>query len=149
MGKKKVIDIAKLNVITDAPAPPPPLGFTSPFKTIQEWLSYLCDTNQPDKPISEYHFSLVERSSNNLLALIGFNHYRGENSIAHRIEFKPATHMYFGLTEEEFGNLTPQQLRERVLNELIEFTKSDKFRSSFLAKGNSIRFDLAGEIWSK
>ena len=141
--------LAKSIVQVETPAPPPPAGFSSPFKAISEWLFHLCDTSHPEKIISEYHFSLIERPSNNLLSLEGFNTYKiDENVVAHRIDFKPATHMYFALPENEFGNLSQQQVQERVLNELLEFTMSAKFQNSFLSKGNSIRMSFVGEIWS-
>ena len=143
-------DLAKLTVIADIPTTPPPFGFTSPFKTIQEWLFHLCDTNLPEKAISVYYFSLIERPLNNLLSLEGFNKYNiNDNVAANRIDFIPAMHMFFALPQEEFGDLSQQQMREQVLNELIEFTKSFKFQTSFLSKGNSIRTNFGGEIWSR
>lgn len=153
MKKKKNIefghDAAKLTVLVDTPKPPPPAGFTSPFKSIQEWLFHLCDTNTPEKSISEYHFILIESRSDNLLSLYGFNTYDiDENVIAHRIDFEPATNMFFTLPKEEFGNLSLQRIKERILNELIKFTTSSKFKNSFFAKAKSLRTNFGAEIWS-
>ncbi|HYM95165.1 MAG TPA: hypothetical protein VET23_13570 [Chitinophagaceae bacterium] len=152
-NKKKnilyVSDIAQLTVLVDAPEPPP-VRFISPFKTIEEWLFHLCDTNDPKQIISECHITLIELPWGNVLSLMGWNKITiDENTISHRRVFRPTTDMYFPLPNDKFGNLSEQLIREQVINELIEFTKSIKFKNSFLSKVQSLQINIKGQIWSK
>lgn len=129
----------------EIPAPPPP-GFTSPFKTTQEWLSNICDIDQPKKSIAEYCFLLFESPGNELLCLVGYNTYREQNLEAVRVDFKPSN-TFFALPQNEYQNLTKQQVRDRVRQELIEFVNSPKFENSFLSKANSITTNFGEKIW--
>lgn len=139
----------KTTVITDVPEPPPS-EFISPFKTIEEWLSHICDTNHPEGNISECHITLIESSWNNVLDLEGWNEtIVNENTIAHRIVFKPISHKYFPLPKDKFANLSQQEVKEQVMNELIAFTKSAKFKNSFLSKIPSIQTNIGGQIWAR
>ncbi len=133
----------------ETPTPPRP-GFTSPFKTLQEWLFNICDSNQPVESISEYNFGLYETPGNNMVCLVGYNTCRNiEQGISsRRIAFQPSN-MFFVLPREEYGNLSQELVRKRILKELIEFTKTSKFKNSFLSKGDSITTDLIGEIWQR
>jgi hypothetical protein len=142
--------LATMTFYEEAPPPPPPPGLTSPFDSIHEWLHHLCNTCHPEKFISEYHFCLVERPSNPLLALEGMNEYTiGPAVFERRIDYKPPTHMYFALPADEFENLDGEQLRQRVQKQLIDFTRSSTFLQSFLAKGDSVSIGFLGIIWSR
>jgi hypothetical protein len=131
-----------LTVHMEPPSPPPPPGFTSPFKSLNDWLFYLCDVQQ-EKSIADLQFSLDDSPGNSMLSVEGFNKFDVDKDVVeYRIDFKPA-HQFFPLSKEEYGRLSIQQLRTRVSNELIEFIKSDKFRNSFLAKTDSIRINFS------
>jgi hypothetical protein len=149
MAKKNKRDIIKRHLLVESleeiPTPPPP-GFTSPFKTVHEWLFNICDSEQPKKPISEYSILLFESSENSILCLAGYNTYLEQDCESSRIDFKPS-HMFFSLPQDEYKNLSLEQIRERVLNELIEFTKTDKFLSSYLSEQSLITTNFAGSIW--
>ncbi len=142
-------DIAHSKVLIDTPIPPPE-RFTSPFKTIEEWLLHVCETNHPQEIISEYHINLMELPWGNVLSLEGWNKFATDkNIITRRIVFRPSSDMYFPLPNDEFGNLSKQLIKEQVVNELMEFTKSAKFQNSFLAKAFSIQTNFKVQIWSK
>ena len=132
----------------EVPTPPPP-GFTSPFRTVQEWLIYVCDNNQPDKSISEYRFDLYESPGNNLLCLVGYNHTVEQGVPTSRVDFKPSQHMFFALPNDEYENSLHQRVQQRVFKDLKQFLNTDIFKRSFLSKGYTITTNFAGDIWSK
>ena len=69
---------------------PPPLAFTSPFKTIEEWLVHICKTNEPQTNIDDCMFDLMFLSWGNVLSLEGYNKVEiDDHTTAHRIVFKP------------------------------------------------------------
>lgn len=143
----RVHDVAKLIVQAEAPPPPPPPDFISSFETLQEWLFNVCDNDHPEESITEYQFSLVETSNNDMLFLSGFNAYNiAQNTVAIRTDFKP-TNAFFPLPKSEYGNLSKEQLLKRLLNELKEFTKATKFQNSFLSKGETISTNFSGKFW--
>lgn len=126
---------------------PPPPGLTTKFKTPQEWLINICDTEKPEKPITAYNFSLFESPDDYTICLVGINKYdQGQDSVT-RIDFEPSS-MYYPLPGE-YKNLTRDQVQDQVTSLLKDFTKTDKFKNSFFAKSNSIIVDFYGTIWSK
>ena len=119
-------------VFMDAPPPPPPDDFVSPFKTIQEWLTDICDSKEPDKTIEDLQISLSESPTRAILCLEGYNtEIIDHNTTAHRITFIPPNGD-FPLPEDDYGPLSKQQVQDRVLNEVVEFSKTEKFQNSFL-----------------
>jgi hypothetical protein len=118
------------------------------FKTIQDWLKYICDSNKPRKSIEHYSIGLLETSGQKMLYLVGQNRYTEWNSSELRTEFGPGN-MYFPLSKKEYGGLTSEQIVEKLMPELKEFTNTEKFKTSFLAKANSIEIAYKGVIWSK
>jgi hypothetical protein len=127
----------------------PPDGFISPFKTLGEWLGYVCKVNQPKKSISEYEFGVFTMQAGEyILSLTGWNIYEKKNLTIRRIAFEPAG-MFFNLPQEEYGKLTEQQVRERLLAQLRKFAKTPVFQNSFLSKCELIRNNYADVIWSQ
>lgn len=138
-------DVLRMSI--ERPTPPPP-GFTSPFKTLQEWLFNICDSNKPLESISEYNFGLYLSPGANMICLVGYNTDMKQGFPARRIAFQPS-HTFFVLPHGEYGNLSQELVRKRIFKELTEFTKTTKFKNSFLSKGDSITTDLDGEIWQR
>jgi hypothetical protein len=128
------------------PIPPSP-GFTSPFKSIQEWLIYLCDNNQVEKRISEFLFMLCNSPNDNLLGIVGYNHTIEDGVPASLIVFQPASHRFYALPKERYGNFSLHELRDKVVHELKEFTRNSRFKDSFLTKAYYISTNFTGEIW--
>ena len=133
----------------DDPGPPPP-NFTSQFKTIEEWLFSICDSEKPKKSITTYKFGLFEGENDYTLCLTGIS--TKELSQTHtrtKIDFAPAD-MYFSVPAAEFNNLARKQVLERLTSQLKEFTTTNKFKQSFLAEAKSIVTEWNGEIvWKK
>lgn len=116
-------------------APPPPgVSIHSPYNTLEEWLAAICDTESPQISISTYSFGTFESADEWLLFLVGENNYQKDQySSTTRIDFKPS-YMYFRLPEKEFKNKVPEKVRKQLFMKLKEFTHTEKFKSSFLAK---------------
>ena len=129
---------------------PPEDRLTSRFATVQDWLFNICDTEQPKKSIAEYRFILYTSSIEYTLYLRGVNIYEEEkNNFITHIEFEPKE-MYFPLPKSEFENITYEQVKERLIAQLKDFTTTDKFAQSFFAKADAIITEFGGEIiWSK
>jgi hypothetical protein len=136
------IERLSLTVHMEPPPPPPPPGFISPFKSLNDWLFYLCKTQQ-EKSIADLQFSLNDSPGNSMLSVQGFNRYDlGKDAVEYRIDFKPAQ-QFFPLSKDEYGQSSVQELRTRIQNELMEFMKTEKFKNSFLAKTESIRINFS------
>lgn len=127
---------------------PPPPGLTTKFKTLQEWIINICDTEKPEKSITTYNFGLFESPDDYTICLVGINKYdQGQDSVT-RIDFEPSG-MYYPLTKSENKNLTREQVQDKLTSLLKNFIKTDKFKNSFLAKAHFITVDFYGTIWSK
>ncbi len=149
-NKKKPLQYGNFSVslMVESIVPPPP-GFTSPFKTLQEWLFDICDNNHsPREIISEYVFGLYESPEDNMICLIGYNTYRNIDTgfSLRRIAFKPSN-AFFDLPKDKYGNLSGEMLKKRILKELIEITRTTTFQNSFLSKGVPITTSFGEEIW--
>jgi len=127
---------------------PPPPDYVTRFGTIEEWLFYLCDKEQPAKPIATYNFGLFE-GDEYTLCLTGSNtHELSQYHSKTNIDYAPQD-MYFTLSQTEYKDLSRDKVLERLTSELKSFTTSDKFKNSFFSQANSITTDWKGEIWSK
>ena len=124
---------------------PPPPGFKTKFKNIQNWLLKICDTDKPAKPIQTYNFGLFESPKENIIYLVGTNTYQEKNHSLIRIEFKPSD-MFFRLPDNGFKNLNREQLLDKINSQLKDFTKTEKFKSSLLAKAQLIKTEFKGEF---
>ena len=126
-----------------------PPHITSHFKTLQDWLFHICDSRKPKKSIATYRIGLFESPDDYVIFLVGLNtHTKGKNSYITRIGFKPSN-MYFQLPKSEYENLSREQLIDQLASQLKDFITTEKFKTSFLAKAESINTDFGGQIWSK
>jgi len=127
----------------------PPSDLKSNFISIEEWLGSICDEDSPQKPIDEYRIGLFESEQSYTLTLVGFNSYEKDKyTTLNLVEFEP-TNMYFPLPENYFRDSSRDQLLEKLIGELKGFTSTEKFKASFLSKGNVGVFETTGEIiWS-
>lgn len=131
----------------DHPDPPPP-GFTSLFKNMQEWLVNICDNEKPLKTISTFNFCLFESQDEYTVCLTGTNNYElSQNYTTTRIEFLPKA-MHYSLPENEYKNMTREKVLETLTLQLKRFTTTEKFKHSFLSGAQSITTSWTGEIWS-
>ncbi len=144
----QVKEISIYDVEDDVSPPPPDL--ISEFKTLQDWLFDVCKNNKPEKSIAKYKFGLFESQDEHTIFLAGVNTYdEGKDHSRIRIEFEPSN-MYFKLPKGEFDNLDRRHLLEKLASQLTDFTKTEKFKNSFLSKASAIVFVSNGQtIWSK
>lgn len=146
MKQTKEIVATKVKFVKTPPLPPT----TSPFKTMEEWLSSLCDTEKPQKSISIYHFKLLESENNahHTLMVFGTNETRVEHGFYQENYFNPAT-MYYPFQKNEFENhLTREEVLNRVTSQIKAFTNTTKFRNCFFASAKYIITEYNGEtVW--
>jgi len=149
-GKVVVQDIQLEDIvdIQDDVDPPPP-NFTSKFKTLQDWLLDMCDNEKPIKTIQKYKFGLFESKNDYTIFCAGVNEsYEGNQHSIH-IAFKP-TNVYFKLPKNYFENLTREQLLDKLVSDLKDFTNREEFKNSFFTKADAVVFETNGQmIWSK
>lgn len=146
MEKIKVQDVVFVQSV-DVVSPPPP-DLTSKFKTLQEWLINMVETEKPGKLIIAYQFGLFESEDEYVIFLIGSKQYNKDQGGVTSINFEPSN-MYYPLPESEYKNLTREQAWARIIVQFRNFKKTDKFKNSFFAKAKVITTDLNGEIWSR
>lgn len=127
----------------------PPSDLEPNFTSLEEWLSSICDEDAPEKSIAEYRIGLFESEQASTLTLVGFNTYEKDKyTTLNLIEFEP-TSMYFSLPESYFTNSTREQLLDKLCSELKDFASTEKFKASFLTKGDIGVFETTGGIiWS-
>ena len=146
---KIIIQDVQFEEIEEEVQPPPP-NLKSNFKTLNDWLYNICDHDKPKKSIAEFNFGLFESPNEYILFLVGVNKYdEGKNHSRIIIEFKPLK-MYFKLPQKEYANLSREKLLDKLNSQLKDFASTKKFKTSFLAKANTINFESNGQkIWSK
>ncbi len=125
--------------------PPPPSNLTSNFKNVHDWLNSICKMEHPVASISSYHLGIFHSSAGNVIFLVGMNDYDNEDESQSRIEFEPAN-MYFPLSQNEFANLSKEQLVKKLTEQLKAFTTTDTFKNSFLEAAKRITFEASGEV---
>ena len=138
--------ITHVEVVDDVP---PPGELNSQFKSIKEWMLAICEADKPKTSIGHYEVGFFESASEWVMFLVGIYKYdKGDTSYT-RIGFEPAN-MYFKLPNIEYKIEDREELVKRVVTELKDFTNTEKFKSSFLAKADNIVFVTTGQtIWSK
>lgn len=128
---------------------PPFTTIKSKFNTIQDWLADMCAHDQPEKSIAKYNFGLFESPDNYTLFLTGTNSYEEVDNKRICIEFQPEN-IYFPLPKVYHESLNREQLIEKLIADLDQFSKTTTFQTSFFTRANVVRFDTTGHIiWSK
>ena len=128
---------------------PPPPHSKSKFKTLEEWLANMCDSDTTQTSIETYKIALFESQNNYLLTLVGVNTIKEGNVYASTyIAFAPANR-YFRLPKP-YLELTREDLLNKLTKQLKAFTETDTFKLSFLLNAHLIIFETNGQIiWSK
>lgn len=128
------------------PPPPPPPGFTSPFKTINDWLTHLCNTEKPQTQNAIYEFGFYRSQGQYIVYLISKN-----NPINSDKKFKEFGPFYFGVPAQEHIGMNYKQyqhVQDSLFSQIKEFTKTEKFKHSFLAKSQAIVANMDEVIWA-
>jgi hypothetical protein len=123
---------------------PPPHDLKRNFNSVTDWLSNVCDADNPRKTIKCYSLGIFESESEDtaVVYLVGLNYYGSHTAI----DFEPSN-MYF-LLPKNYHGLGLDQKSQKLTAELKGFTKSKKFESSFLAKARKIELNGNIVIWS-
>jgi hypothetical protein len=147
--ERTIVQHVTFSVNQDIAEPPPP-NLVSKYETLQEWLVNMCNTEKPEKAISQYSFGLFISPNEYTLIMTGINNYRrGSSTRAIRIEFQPKD-MYYVLPKKYSANLTRDQVYEKIVADLKDFTKTNTFQSSFLSKADKLVFESNGKVvWCK
>ena len=145
----EVISVQESEIVMEDDIEPPPPGFVSRFKSLEEWLVNICKERKPQKAIAKYNLDLFEAADGYTLSLTGVNEYKlSQNETAVRIDFFPAE-MYFDLPESEYKSLNRQEVIDRLTTKLKDFVNTEKFKKSFLSDADAIATSWQGQIWSK
>lgn len=148
-GKTVIEHVFIEDIVED---PTIPAHINSKFKTVQEWLNNICDNAKPEKSIQKFNINIAfsESSGDYIIFLWGVNTYNeSKNRSVTKIEFEPSN-MYFKLAKKEYDNVTREQVQNKLTSQLKDFTKTEKFRSSYLTKADAIILEFSGEaIWTK
>lgn len=134
-------------VIDDVP-PPNVSDLNSNFKTLQAWLTHISGKEEANKDIETFSFGLFESKKEYIVYIVGLNKYeKGPDNTEIRIDFEPKN-MYYKLSERECKGLSRAQVHKSLKSQLREFTKTNNFKYSFLAKANVVSEFDQDTIWS-
>jgi len=117
----QVTEITQEELENNSPEPPPPSFSCANSITLQEWFFKLCDTEKTENSIIAYNFALFE--TDNCYAICLSSNDRTE---------------YYPLSKTEYKNLSWKQVLNKIRLQLKEFTVTEKFRNSSLAKAKAI-----------
>src|SRR4051812_1881476 len=92
---------------------PPAKDVRTAFKSIQDWLRFLCANENRSEPVSEYKFEFFHPPYL-LVCLVGYNHGMEQGVPATRIVFQPKEHMWFKLPKKIFKRLSKAEFIEKV-----------------------------------
>jgi hypothetical protein len=128
----------------------PEKEITRTFKTVQDWLQHIAVNEKPNDPDLDYNFRLSESSTEYILSIAGVKTFEeGKYRTVTRIEWRPEN-MYLLLPDSEHSNLSQEQVREKVYNQIKDFTETYTFKSSFFSKAKAITADWKSDtIWKQ
>jgi hypothetical protein len=139
---KKEIEVIEVTEITEetvnAPEPPPPSFSCSSAVTLQEWFFKLCDTEKPEADTAAYEFGFFETDSCYAIYLINSKKHekKDQATVPENDSEQPAE--YYPLSKREYKDLEWKQALNKMKAQLAEFTKTEKFKNSSLAKTNAV-----------
>ena len=153
--KKDGIEIKEVIMthVGEEPEPPPPPGYPSKFKTLEEWLIHICDSEKPQQDSLTYEFGIYQFSDSTdkpinecLLYLVGNTTYNNSpNHSITKIKFQPAE-AFFKLPKEDCEHLTLAQIQTSIIEQLKKFISTEKFKSSFFQTAKEITVN-GRRIW--
>ncbi|MBB1285012.1 hypothetical protein HRH25_11570 [Flavisolibacter sp. BT320] len=125
----------------------PSLQITTPFRSLKEWLHFLCEHEHRTEPVSDYMIAFSDPPQATAY-LVGYEHGVENGIPVSRIVFQPKQFTWFSLPEDRYGGLNKEQLIDKVHAELYDFFTTERFRNSFLARGYHISTNFKEDIWS-
>ena len=126
---------------------PPSFHVVTPFNSLEEWLTFLCEHENLSKPLSEYVIEFSE-PPHVLVSLAGYHHDIEQGVPISKIVFQPKQYPWFELTMEKYVGLSRQEFIQAIHSELREFFKTEQFKRSFLARGFTISTNFEEDLWT-
>jgi hypothetical protein len=137
-GKKPVDAKCIIEVVV------PPRHIETDFKSINEWLTAICDSNNPKQLVDEFIISLTLSSVDGYrLTLQGTTNYRNKTrGIDSKIVFEPVN-MFYKLPDADYKDLDYKRAGNKVYLQLQQALNIQKISKFFLIHGKArfIRFD--------
>ncbi len=136
---------------------PPPPGFVSRFKTLEEWLDHIYQGEAPAAAFDRYNFGIfygtdIKSGLDTTYTLVfsGERTYSKDGkTIINTALLSEHENTYFNLPHNEYKNLNYRQACEKLKTQLQSLTQSHHFQNSFLAKAKLITTDCQDTIWSR
>jgi hypothetical protein len=150
MDEKSIDDLERrvvvVQIIVERLVPSELYNFETPFKSVQEWLYFLCANEQRSEPVSEYMITL-HKWPYLLVSLVGYHHGKEQGIEATRIVFKPKQYMWIKLPRKIYKRLDNEQFINQVHAELRALFSTEQFKNSFLAQAYTISTNFEKDIW--
>ncbi len=128
-----------------------PINIKSKFKSMQDWLTNICQGKIPKKKISEYVIRLVSSqvSNEHIVCLYGVStRFDAIGQPYTSIDFKPSS-VFFKFPKIKYNSFSYKQMQEELTNQLKDFISTQEFHNSFLSNEN-IRMSFSDKpIWLK
>jgi hypothetical protein len=120
------------------PEPPPPSFSCSNTVTLQEWFFKLCDTEKPAKDTLAYKLGFFETGNCYAIYLVRLKDHEKEGHVSKTIKEDEQPVEYYPLSKSEYKDLKWEKVLDKIKTQLAEFTKTEKFKNSSLAKANAV-----------
>lgn len=106
---------------------------------LEEWLLDICQTEQPDQSVIAYHVGMFENLEGaTIVYLVGSKNFdTHSNECINEIDFEP-TNNYITINESGFKELDWDEALELVEHRLRTFSRTEKFKSSFLGQARAL-----------
>lgn len=98
--------------------------------------------------MTEYNFKLFESTNNYIISIAGVEKSENHQSSLSTIVFKP-NNMFFQLPMKEYDKVNPDEVVKKLTSQIKDFTKTEKFKNSFLTKAECITSSFSGELWRR
>lgn len=135
-NEQTTVELVSIKLLDSIPVPPP--HPTTTFMTIQDWLFKICETENPDDSIIAYNLGIFESDSGYTVYLTGSKEFdKDDSDWVLNDDFEPVQ-KYCPLPPDEYQNLKWEQVLNRIKSQLMDFTRTEKFRKSFFSRAKAI-----------
>ena len=120
------------------PEPPPPSFSCSDSLTIQEWFFKLCDKEKSEKDSIAYIFALYETENCYAIYLSVLKEREKDDKAGTTNNDDDPSDEYYPLSKNDYKVLKWDQVINKIKSQIKEFSKTEKFKNSSLAKAKAI-----------
>ena len=120
------------------------------FDTIHDWLSAVVQGNKPTKRIHKIEIGVIESPEESTLFLLGYNTIiQHPNSQLTTISFRPDK-TFYKLPKDPYIKETANETTKVIESELLNFSKTQSFTTSFLINVDQVIFTKTGlRLWPR